>query len=346
MISILQFFDRTLRRFFMPFSMVCLCYGTLEAQPVATKNSAGTIVFYNLENFFDWHDDADKKDEDFLPESGRRWNAYRYQQKLQRIQKVLANIGGWELPLLMGFCEFEHRQMLEDLAKSPLLWQGNYGIAHFESVDRRGIDTGILYQRGFFKLLDQCAHAVVFDDGRQGREILEVQGILPSGDTLHVLVNHWSSRWSGEMATVGKRKVYAERVSEIYKNIRQQSPGHLFLSMGDFNDEPSDASLQLLVQQTEGALHCLMDEAEEPTHYFRSAVEAWSCFDQFWINRECWQHSGWQLSAGKAFRPSWLLNDDGTPFRTFRGFAYEGGFSDHLPIYLRISPSPIVKAPH
>ncbi len=41
--------------------------------------------------------------------------------------------------------------MLEDLVKDHQLIYNDYGIVHFDSPDKRGIDVGFLYQKKHFK---------------------------------------------------------------------------------------------------------------------------------------------------------------------------------------------------
>ena len=60
--------------------------------------------------------------------------------------------------------------------------------------------------------------------------------------------------------------------------------------------------------------------------------DAWSCIDQMFANRE--------LEA-EVFVTEFMLTDDTRymgrkPFRTFSGMQYLGGYSDHLPIIVRI----------
>ena len=43
-------------------------------------------------------------------------------------------------------------------------------------------------------------------------------------------------------------------------------------------------------------------------------------------------------NSANIFYKKWLINEDGrnagTPFRTWAGSTYLGGYSDHLPVYL------------
>ena len=54
-----------------------------------------------------------------------------------------------EAPIFIGCSEVENRGVLEDLVKHPNLAISDYGIVHFESPDKRGIDVGFLYQKKY-----------------------------------------------------------------------------------------------------------------------------------------------------------------------------------------------------
>ena len=63
------------------------------------------FVFYNVENLFDPFDDSLTADEEFLPGGTRGWTWNRFEDKLNRIHKVLIAMGGWMPPDIIGLCE-------------------------------------------------------------------------------------------------------------------------------------------------------------------------------------------------------------------------------------------------
>ena len=63
----------------------------------------------------------------------------------------------------------------------------------------------------------------------------------------------------------------------------------------------------------------------------------WSCLDQFYVSSRLLEKAG-----ARIFSPEWLLEEDTKyldlqPKRTYVGFRYHDGYSDHLPIVLHVS---------
>ena len=103
-----------------------------KTQKSKTDNSIN-LSFYNVENLFDTEDDPKTEDEQFLPNSEKKWTIERYDKKLNRIYAVLDSLetdkATGKVPPLMAFCELENKKVLEDLvAKTDI--PNNYGIVH------------------------------------------------------------------------------------------------------------------------------------------------------------------------------------------------------------------------
>lgn len=56
----------------------------------------------------------------------------------------------------------------------------------------------------------------------------------------------------------------------------------------------------------------------------------WDFIDHILISRSLQSHCSQRITVG---RFPFLLTEEGTPYRTYRGPAYVGGVSDHLPIW-------------
>ena len=78
---------------------------------------------------------------------------------------------------------------MEDLTQKTALADGNYGIVHQDSPDRRGIDVALLYRKDCFELLETDFLRLSFpeDTTIRTRDILYASGVLDS-DTLHFFV--------------------------------------------------------------------------------------------------------------------------------------------------------------
>ena len=148
-----------------------------------------TIIFramsYNVENLFDCRHDTLKNDYEFLPNATRHWNYPKYKKKLDNIARVIIAVGGWTPPALVALCEVENDSVLRDLTRYSALREADYRYVMTQSLDERGIDVALLYQRGLFKLLSyQCLSIPKPDkSSRPTRDILHVSGLLLNQDT-------------------------------------------------------------------------------------------------------------------------------------------------------------------
>jgi hypothetical protein len=315
-------------------------------------------MWYNVENLFDPFDDSLTLDEEFLPGGLRQWNWNRFRIKVERICKVIAGVGGWSPPEIVALAEVENSFVLSWLCReSPLLKYG-YRWIHSESPDPRGIDIALLYLPAAFRPLEHCFHPVDIsaDTGDGTRDILHVRGVVFETDTIHILLNHWPSRWEGKLETDFRRRIAAQRCRFLIDSITRAETGPAILVSGDFNDEQSDPSIRqvLGVQACGNSSACIPDTCLYSLSGWRGMQAGgslkyrgrWYLFDQVFVSGSLLaggrgNSSGISVLCGgmKVYRPDFLLEKDiqwtGTrPFRTWNGYSYTGGFSDHLPVYV------------
>lgn len=161
----------------------------------AQENIRFRVACWNTENLFDTHHDSLKNDYEFFPNAMRHWNYNRYKKKLSDIARVITAIGEWNAPALIGLCEVENDTVLRDLTHRSPLQELDYRYVMTDSPDLRGIDVALLYQRDLFKLLSSRSISIpVFRQHRPTRDLLHVNGLLLTGDTLDVFVCHLPSR--------------------------------------------------------------------------------------------------------------------------------------------------------
>ena len=145
------------------------------------KKAEGKLIgFYNVENLFDTIDDSYTIDEQFLPTSEMKWTSERYQKKLNDLGKVIAAFQTGDFPLFLGLAEVENKNVLLDLIATEVLMPANYGVVHYDSPDKRGIDVGFIYLKNYFKVLESRNIEVVLDDEDDfyTRDILYVEGLM------------------------------------------------------------------------------------------------------------------------------------------------------------------------
>lgn len=311
--------------------------------------SGRSIVFYNVENLFDTIDQPDVIDEDFLPSGKLKWNSERYRLKLNHIvEAVTLNLK--ENPVLIGLVEVENGNVLMDVAKTGRLAQTKYLLAHKDSPDARGIDCAMLYDSERFKPLVIANLAVTIDSlpDFKTRDVLYVKGELYGKKTVHVFVNHWPSRRGGEKESEIKRIRAAEVARAKIDAILKEDPKANIVLMGDFNDHPTDNSLEQVLKakpitDPKADLYNLLYDdqvAGKGTHSFQGK---WGVLDQFIVSSTLYKgKKGIKLATKDAtivYEEVLLFTQkDGSkkPSTTYGGDKYYGGYSDHLPIQLQL----------
>ena len=313
----------------------------------STLRNEFTVVSYNVENLFDVKDDPKIPDEEFLPESEKKWDNERYQKKLSDLSRVISEINPKELPEIVGLIEVENRAVLEDLLQTDPLEDQGYAIIHEESPDYRGIDVALIYRKDAFQEILYETLPVVFPDDPEfkTRDILYVTGKIRNKVT-HVFVNHWPSRIGGEEKTEPKRILAASVLKAKVDQILGADSKARIIIIGDTNDEPINKSLN----ETLGAkapdsganLVNLMipdDVAGLGTYFYNGN---WNMLDNLVVSESVLKGKGLKVEnrKGYIFREDWMIytnkNGDQTPNRTYVGSKYVGGVSDHFPVYLKL----------
>jgi hypothetical protein len=250
------------------------------------KFKVHTIAFYNVENLYDTINDPKINDEEWLASGSQRWNGVKYKKKLANLSRVVAELGTTNnpnSPTILGVAEIENRRVLEDLIKQPLLVDKGYGIVHFDSPDRRGIDVALLYQKKSFKPTSYKAFPLVIYDAaglkakrkaeadkvagketegdkeeegviinidnsgrRYTRDQLLVTGML-DGEEVSFIVNHWPSRAGGEKVSSPFREAAAALNKKIIDSLYGVNPKAKVITMGDLNDGPYNNSIKVVL---------------------------------------------------------------------------------------------------
>lgn len=283
-----------------------------------------TVMFWNVENFFDPFDDPLKRDDEFTSTGSRHWTWRRFVRKRDGIAKTIISTSDsyGSLPVIVGLAEVENRMVLRQLVEKSPLERFGYGFIHRESPDMRGIDVAMLYRKDAFRVLAVDSLRV---KPFPTRDILYVKGYLAAGDTVHTLVVHLPSKLGGEKSSDWRRDEALAVLKGCLDSIQAVSPESKIIVMGDFNDGP--------------------ESRKEGTIKFQGM---WETIDRFMV---------FNLDVTESvYRPSFLLEEDKTylgvkPRRTFIGPRYNGGLSDHLPVVVTVAtdsprtPLKMVKAP-
>lgn len=323
-------------------------------QSFSQKNTDNiSILFYNVENLFDTKNDPQTEDDEFTPDGDRHWTYKRLNNKLLNISKVILSSSGWEIPTIVALCEIENRDLLEQLVTSTPLKSYPYKIIHKESPDHRGIDVAFLYNSKEFVPVNYKCYPLKNRSGSiiKTREILYVSGVVNNFDTIHFFVNHWPSRYSGVLETKPQRNAAAKLLRQQVDNLFEQYHSPKIVILGDFNDNPTDQSLskilnakELNIDAVDNGLYNLSYNwggGENGTLKYQSQ---WSVFDQIIVSGSLLNAtSGLVAKPENAIiinRPFLYEKDEKygglKPKRTYYGYSYQGGFSDHFPVLLRL----------
>ncbi|MBK9292313.1 MAG: endonuclease/exonuclease/phosphatase family protein [Bacteroidetes bacterium] len=310
------------------------------------KTDVHTVAFYNVENLFDTIDDLHTRDEEFLPAARVAWNTQRYMRKLNNIAQVIASMDTLDFPHILGLAEVENKNVLNDLVAQPHLAKAGYQIIHEDDDDPRGIEVALLYRGSYFKPVSH--QAIEFQDSVPERHILYAALVNAHNDTLHVYVNHWRSRGGGQEISAPWRIRAASALRRHNDSLLQQKPKALIVVMGDFNDNPTDESIvqHLLALPSDEALRrpeALVNLASEAFAAGQGTLyyDGWHFFDQMIVSQQLMHGKRLRVESFSPFTRPWMLFTDSRgvqrPNRTRSGSRYFGGYSDHLPVLLRLS---------
>lgn len=309
------------------------------------------VAFWNLENFFDPFVDSTRAYNEFTENGGQHWTKTRFYNKRNNIYKAILSFSGSQPIGIMGVCEVENEFVLNGVFAQTPLKRFNYRWVHYEGPDRRGIDPAIIYSKDKFQLL--YSEAIPFynpnDTAMVSRDILYAKFFDYRSDTLHCFVNHWPSKYRGELETVEARNCAAGIVRRKVDSIVTVIPDAKIIIMGDFNDTPESPCIREVLgakhrsETTENDLLVnLFARAEDLG--FKGTLkhqDSWSIIDQIIVTKSLINSELLHCTSSDAqiIHDPMLLTEDATYHgvklnRTYLGPRYLGGFSDHLPVVL------------
>ncbi len=307
------------------------------------------LVFWNVENLFDTYDDTTSNDDAFTPQGENHWTYTRYKTKLNHISQTIVAMctktgSHLEAPVLIGMAEVENDKVLYDLTNGTSLRKFDYGFVHYDSPDPRGIDNALLYRRDcFFPFLSQAVSVSDSSNGFMTRDLLLVEGCTATGDTLIAIVSHFPSKRGG-MAADKRRLETAQKLRNVMDTVANAHPSAAVVVMGDFNASPDEQEIKNGLASDDGTFVNLMKYITPGSGSYKYQ-DQWSCLDQIIVSRNLILKGYCNLhlceGIAKIYEGAFLLLDDEKymgkkVFRTYLGMKYQGGYSDHLPVYIDI----------
>lgn len=335
------------------------------------KIGSGYIIgFYNLENLFDTYHDEGKNDYQYLPDGSNNWTEAKYEKKLHNMATVIRAMAdeNGRFHTVLGVSEIENRHVLEDLVSQPEIASANFQIVHYDGPDLRGVDVALLYRPDQFKVLESRSIPFTFDseipfdytpeEQKQfrTRDILMVRGMIEN-EMFAFFVAHLPSRLGSKGNDLRSRG--GEIIYQTSMELMREYPGIKIAVMGDMNDNPTDDSMAVYLHGRE-----TMEEVGPEDFYspFLSMLKAgfgslayrgeWNIYDLILVNEALAKGTSGKYRLqplvkkrkkvfyGRVFQKDFMTQQEGeykgTPFRTFSGGAFVGGYSDHYPTYILI----------
>ena len=298
--------------------LVLLC-GALSASAQSLR-----VVSYNVENLFHPEQDSIHPDTEWTQDGKRRWSFARYFRKEENIARVLTTIGEWDGVDVVGLQEVENEAVVKRLCYT--LQPGEYGWVHYDSPDKRGIDVALIYKKTRIDTLR--TQAIRVDLGSETtRDILYVECIADRRDTLHLFVCHLPSQLGGAAESAWKREAAKQVLQHTVDSVLTIDAQARILVMGDMNSAPQE--------DIRGLNNRMMPYVSrgDGTHKHQGR---WTCLDQFYTSPALDS-----VSEVTIYDAEWIQEPDEKhlglkPKRTYNGYQYQNGYSDHLPIVLRL----------
>lgn len=330
-----------------------------------------TLAFYNFENLFDTINNPTTNDDEWTPQGTQRWTSKKYHQKLENLTRVVLEIGTAEnvnSPTFIACSEIENRGVLEDLVQQPKMALHDYGIIHFDSPDKRGIDVALLFQKKHFKPTSyaniplyiykkqiQNQESASISEELEEEEVntyvnrvftrdqLLITGFLDD-EEINIIVNHWPSRSGGEKKSSPFREAAGALNRKIIDSLQKINPNAKVITLGDLNDSPFNTSIKKVLgtkakkeEVSELGIYNPFEEMAKKGLGTIAFRDSWDIFDQIMVTQSLIKNdfSTYQYWKAGIFNKSYLIQTSGQ----YKGYpkrhsATEIGFSDHFPVYI------------
>lgn len=316
------------------------------------------IAWWNLENLFD-HETAARDDElkSKLKSELKGWTASVRNRKISQLASIIELMFICDGPALLGICEVENEPVMERLANAINISGRNYSVVSHASDDARGIDTSFIVDTNELSVVS-TAHQVVIKRSAT-RDLFWVRlSVNATGAEFIAVANHWPSRSAGQYSSEPFRILTGETHAYIISRLLDEDQGGEknlpVISMGDYNDEPFNRSMQEYTLGTRdpgrvrysksghmlNLMWPLMQGHNPGTYLFGSD---WNMLDQFLVSYGMLRTDS-QVRVNRdsvdIFKPEILKASSGKPRKFSRPSAKKGadldGYSDHFPITVEL----------
>lgn len=290
------------------------------------------IMFWNVENFFDYTDGGKgESDKEFSSYGTRHWTKKRFYAKCDAVAKSIMWTGDryGRMPDLIGLAEIENKGVLLKLLKYTALRKYDYDVIHFDSNDRRGIDVAFLYRRSVMNPESISLVTPGIDGARfSTRDILHAKMYISDGYSIDFIVNHHPSKFGGEKVSAERRNAAMRTLKMLCDSLGNEN----IVAMGDFNDNPEGPAFDIIDGQLINLGAELYSRGEGTIRY----EGKWDLIDMFLIGSGLSERAQMEVCRIPFLMVRENKHPGEKPFRTYSGPRYIGGVSDHCPIVLKL----------
>ncbi|AZI34219.1 endonuclease/exonuclease/phosphatase family protein [Kaistella carnis] len=318
---------------------------------MSNKINEEFISFYNVENLFT-PDPPPVHKLDPTASGLNNWDERKYQNKLFKIAHVfqLMQESEGKLPLFIGVSEIQGDKPLQDLlALEP--FSNDFGIVHYESMDERGVDVALIYDKTKIEILSSEPISYFFTVEKQDydyydttRDVLYCK-VKYENAVIHVFVLHLPSKREKDVNKPKRDYILADLNTKVKNLIVSEKESVIIL--GDFNENPDEENLSNFLYDDEHnkiLMNPFLDLYKSgyfSTYHYKSGL----LFDQMILSTNFLQQNfPLAFKESKVFNHeklrSWDKKFSDRPFRTFAGTRYLGGYSDHFPILTVFEKTP------
>lgn len=307
------------------------------------KDEKELIAFYNVENLF--CPDIPRVHKLDPTASGlNNWDERKYENKLFKIAQVFQLMLESEnlLPMFIGLSEVQGRKPLEDLVKLDP-FNSNYGIVHYESMDERGVDVALLYDKSKIEIISSEPISYLFAVENENSEYYDTTRdvlfckVKYEQVIMNVFVLHLPSKREKDINKPKREYILKdlhEKISTLISTTKEA-----VVILGDFNENPDEEMISNFIYDGDfnkillNPFTDLFRNEKYSTFHYKDGL----LFDQMILSNNFFNSSYPLLfKEAKVFNHEKLSNWDkkfeGRPFRTYAGTRYLGGYSDHFPI--------------
>ncbi|MDZ7739730.1 MAG: hypothetical protein U5K32_11825 [Bacteroidales bacterium] len=307
-----------------------------------------TMLYYNVDKFFDITDDKGRADDDYLPDGIKAWDSERYKAKLKAVTENIALAVDAGQPDIIGLSGIENKKVINDIISGRRLRRADYKVFITNSD---GMNTAFLIKKELMTV--DKTETISIDSTFLGKgEVFDYNILYVNGEVLglgrcHFFINDWpgvkNNSRAPENLRMGAAIALRKKTDEIFNFERDTR----IIIMGTFFDEPTSRSLLSVLNASNKRKNFDYRDLYN-LFYDRHNIEGegtvlinstWQMWDQIIVSPSLLGDSRdyhIEFSSGGIYMPDEVSADRSVLRSTYLGDEYTGAVSAHLPVFCKI----------